>query len=114
MSPRSMPRCNRSRYAATRASRLLPSARKRACGVTSASVSRSRLAWMLDQRCCSGAFGQRRAHRVEFDVAVDGQQMALAVDEARLEAALPERPAATVPMVERLHVAMAYFAHCAG
>lgn len=51
------------------------------------------------------------ADRIELDVAVDRQQIPLAVDEARLEATLPKRAGSPMAAIERLHVAMADVAH---
>jgi hypothetical protein len=47
------------------------------------------------------------AYRVEPDAADDGQQVALALHHAGLEAALPQRAAVPVPDVECLHMGLA-------
>lgn len=61
-----------------------------------------------------GAFHHGGAHRVELDVTVYGHQVSLGADDAGLEATLSQWPAAAVPMVERLDVALANLAHRAG
>jgi hypothetical protein len=48
----------------------------------------------------------RGPHRVEFDVSVDGQGIALRVDLVGSEAAFPQRPGAAMATIERADVAL--------
>lgn len=52
-----------------------------------------------------------RAHGIELDIAIDGHQVALAIDQTRLEAPLPERAGAAVALVEGLDVALPEVSH---
>jgi hypothetical protein len=47
----------------------------------------------------------RRTHRVQLDVPIAQQQVRLALNQARLEAPLPQRAAASIAMVDVRHVA---------
>lgn len=53
----------------------------------------------------------RRANRVQFDVPVQRQQIAFGVDQARSEAAFPQRAGAMMATVERRHVALVEQSH---
>ena len=52
--------------------------------------------------------------RVAFDVAMDRHPVTLRIDQTGLEPLLPERAAAAVASIERLHTALTSVAHGAG
>lgn len=52
----------------------------------------------------------RGPYRVEFDMAIDGEQVAFAVDQAGLESTLQQRARPAMPAVERLHLTLPDFA----
>ncbi|KAG0740755.1 hypothetical protein G6F24_016914 [Rhizopus arrhizus] len=54
------------------------------------------------------------ADRIELDIAIHAEQVAVAVNHGRMEAPLPERAAARMPLIERLDIAVALHAHCIG
>ena len=57
------------------------------------------------------AFDHPRAHRIEFDVAITGQQIVLGIHQTGFVASLPERAGATVAGIERAHVAASQHLH---
>lgn len=53
----------------------------------------------------------RVAHGIEFDLAIDHQQVTIAVDEAGLEATFAQRARLPMPAIERLHIGLAVATH---
>ena len=59
---------------------------------------------MAGPRIISWVNNHPRSHRIELDVAHDAEQVSFAVDHRRAIAALPERSAAPVRVIEILNV----------
>lgn len=58
-----------------------------------------------------GPLDHRGSNRVEFDVAVRGEQVAIRVDQAGLETSFPQRSAASMAAVECGDIGLAELAH---
>lgn len=58
-----------------------------------------------------GSLDHRSTHRIELDIPIRGEQVAIRVDQAGLEASFPQRSAASMATVESSDVSLTQLAH---